>query len=304
MAANGRLAPVFLERAELVDVPSALAAEWCLSSGRGGYAAGTALGVNTRASHGLLVASGEGAPRVLVPKVDEEIELDERDDGERIALATNEYHDGTLHPAGHLHLESCVFDDARVGWRWRARDVGLEKTIAVARGQNRTIVRYRLFESAFPIRLRVTPFLADRAPGARTEGTLEWRWRVETRRQGIVARAQADAMPVGIFGWKGRDGRLDRRPGRFVDTGIWYWRFLHRADREEGREHLEDLYTPGLMVFDLKPGEGVWLALTAEPTDIATPERIDPEGDLDAASRPVPPPVRLHAQRPSIPIAS
>ena len=303
MAADGRLAPVFLERSELVDVPAALDAEWCLSNGRGGYASGTALGVNTRASHGLLVAPGESGSRVLVPKVDEEIELDERDDGERIALSTNEYHDGTLHPSGHLHLESCVFDDARVGWRWRARDVGLEKTIAVARGQNRTIVRYRVFESAFPIRLRIAPFLADRAPDARTAGSAEWRWEVESRRQGIVARSGADAPPVGLFAWRGRDCRLDRRPGRFVETGLWYWRFLHRADRAEGREHLEDLYTPGLMVFDLRPGEGVWLALTAEPADIAAPERIDPEGDLDAASRPIPPPLRLPS-RPAVLIAS
>jgi predicted glycogen debranching enzyme len=302
VAASGP-APVFLERSELVDVASALGAEWCLSNGRGGYAASTALGVNTRSSHGLLVATGESGPRVLVPKVDEEVELDERDDGERIALSTNEYHDGTLHPSGHLHLQSCVFDDARVGWRWHARDVGLEKTIAVARGQARTIVRYRLFEARFPIRLRVAPFLADRAPDACTLGTLDWSWTVDHRRQGIVARAHADSTPVGLFAWQGRDCRLGRRPGRFVDTGLWYWRFLHRADRAEGRAHLEDLYTPGLMVFDLQPGEGVWLALTADPADIAAPERIDPEADLDAASRPVPPAVRLTG-RATVPIAS
>jgi hypothetical protein len=110
-------------------------------------------------------------------------------------------------------------------------------------------------------------------------------------------------MPVGLFAWRGRDCRHDRRPGRFVETGLWYWRLLHRADRDAGRAHLEDLYTPGLMVFDLQPGEGVWLALTAEPADIAAPERIDPEGDLDAASRPVPPPLRL-TPRPDVPVAS
>jgi predicted glycogen debranching enzyme len=274
-----------LEREQLVDPSMAFASEWLLANGRGSYAAGTAVGANSRSRHGLLVADLGGEPRLLVAKVDEELELDRRDDGERIALATNEYHDGTLHPTGHLHLEGWANDGARVGWRWRVRDVGLEKTIAVARDQNRTIVRYRLFESAFPLRLRLTPFLADRAPDGGTRGALGWRWLLEERPQGVVARSAEDGTPVGLFAWRGR-ARGDRKPGRFVETGIWYWRFLHRADRDEGREHVEDLYSPGLLVFDLRPGEGVWLALTSEPSDLADPERIDPEADLAAASRP------------------
>jgi predicted glycogen debranching enzyme len=276
---------VCLERDALVNPSVGLANEWRLPNGRGGYAAGTAAGANSRSSHGLLVAAGEAGPRVLVAKVDEELELDEREGGERIALATNEYHDGTLYPTGYLHLEGWACDGARVGWRWRARDVGLEKTIAVAEGQNRTIVRYRLFDSAFPLRLRLTPFLTDRPPDAGASGAFDWRWLLEPRPQGVVARSREGATPVGLFAWRGR-GHDDREPGRFVETGIWYWRILHRADRDEGREHLEDLYAPGLLAFDLRPGEGVWLALTAEPADLADPERIDPEADLDAASRP------------------
>jgi predicted glycogen debranching enzyme len=291
---------VCLERDELVNPAVAMANEWRLPNGRGGYAAGTAAGANTRSSHGLLVGLTGSSQRVLVAKVDEEIELDERDDGERIALATNEYHDGTLHPTGHLHLEGWANDGARVGWRWRVRDVGLEKTIAVAQGQNRTIVRYRLFESAFPLRLRLTPFLTDRAPEACTKGALEWRWLLEPRAQGVVVRSGAGGTPVGLFAWRGR-GRGDREPGRFVETGIWYWRFLHRADREDGREHLEDLYAPGLLVFDLRPGEGVWLALTAEPADLADPERIDPELDLDAASRPASRGAHARSNGPAVP---
>src|SRR5262245_57943299 len=230
---------VCLERDKLVDANLAMAHEWRLSNERGSYAAGTAAGANTRSSHGLLVVATGVRRRVLVAKVDEEVELDERDDGERIALATNEYHDGTLQPTGHLHLEGWANDGARVGWRWRVRDVGLEKTIAVAQNQSRTIVRYRLFESPFPLRLRLTPFLCDRPPDACTRGAMEWRWRLEPGAQGVVARSAEDATPIGLFAWRGR-GRADREPGRFVETGIWYWRILHRADRQEGRESVED----------------------------------------------------------------
>ncbi|HEY3080506.1 MAG TPA: glycogen debranching enzyme N-terminal domain-containing protein [Chloroflexota bacterium] len=290
---------VCLERDELVNPSVSIAHEWRLPNGSGGYAAGTAAGANSRSSHGLLVAATDSRQRVLVAKVDEEVELDERDDGERIALATNEYHDGTLHPTGHLYLEGWVNDGARVGWRWRVRDVGLEKTIAVAQDQNRTIVRYRLFESAFPLRLRLTPFLADRAPDACTRGALEWRWLLEPRAQGVIARSGEGAMPVGLFAWRGRS-RADREPGRFVETGIWYWRFLHRADRGEGRDYLDDLYAPGLLAFDLRPGEGVWLALTAEPDDLAEPERIDPELDLAAASRPASPEANGSSNGPAV----
>jgi predicted glycogen debranching enzyme len=301
VAAQEQATAVCLERDKLVDPSVAMAHEWRLSTGRGGYAAGTAAGANSRSTHGLLVVPTEAGERLLVAKVDEELELDERDDGERIALATNEFHDGTLHPSGHLHLEGWAYDDARVGWRWRVRDVGLEKTIAVAKDQDRTVVRYRLFESAFPLRLRLMPFLADRPPEGGTRGALEWRWLLERRKQGVVARSEPDGTPAGLFAWRGRV-LGDREPGRFVETGIWYWRFLHRADRDEGREHIEDLYSPGLLVFDLRPGEGVWLALTAEPADLADPERIDPEADLDAASRPTGLP--QSASRPTDPAAA
>src|SRR5438132_13849936 len=122
---------VVMERMALLDLDRALAAEWRVWNGTGAYAAGSSLGAITRREHGLLVASGpDGARRVLVSKVDEELELREAGDegGERFALSTNEYHDGTIQPNGYVWMEEMRIDGSLPVWRWRARDVEPEKT--------------------------------------------------------------------------------------------------------------------------------------------------------------------------------
>ncbi len=170
--------PVRLVRHELLDIQSSLETEWIITNGRGGYASSTAIGVNTRRYHGTLVASTPTGRRVLVAKIDDEIELS---DGERIGLSTNEFHDGTLHPAGYLHLEEMWLDGTLPTWRWRIRDVEIEKSMSIVHGQNTVIIRYRVTSANARIRLRLAPFVTDRDFHTETKGSHDWRFQVEGR---------------------------------------------------------------------------------------------------------------------------
>lgn len=277
MCVEPTVAPTCLERSALVDVERGLTTEWRLTNEVGVYASGSSLGATTRASHGLLVSSRRGEPRVLFAKVDEEIELCHREGGDRLALGTNEYEDGTVHPLGYLWLERFVADCRWVGWHWRMRGVALEKTVVLAPDRERTVIRYRLVDGAHPIVLRVTPFATDRLASETRRAPADGMPDVESGAAGAIVRASSASTPFGFFG-SPPDGSGATRSARFVATGHWYWRFRRRL---EGG--VDDLFAPGLLAFELEPGDSCWVALSAEPEDLAAPENIDMRRDVDRA---------------------
>jgi len=96
--------PIEFDRTMCCDLNETISREWLITNGLGGYAAGTVAGTLTRMQHGLLVASLREvpSPRLLLAKLDEEVLFDQR----TYYLGTNEYRDGTLNPAGFVHLET------------------------------------------------------------------------------------------------------------------------------------------------------------------------------------------------------
>jgi len=260
------------ERADLLNLDRSLAAEWTLTNRVGTYAAGTALGARTRPQHGLLSVPDGERRRLLLAKVDEEVELA---DGERIALGCNEYHDGTIHPLGHLWLEAARPEAPAPAWRWRAREVTIEKTVSLASSRGAVVVRYRVVRAPGPVRLRLTPLMVQRDADELTTGAWDWRFGVETHPGGCSVRAWPDATMVGLAAWSSEGRR--RVPALVVETGHWYWRFLLRHERWFGRAHVEDLHAPCVVDYLLHPGECAYLAVGAEadPAELlaARPER-------------------------------
>lgn len=126
------------------DLNQTISREWLVTNGLGGYAAGTVAGVLTRTQHGLLVAMSPNAvtPRLLVAKIDEEISFDQR----TYYLGTNEYRDGTLSPAGFVHLEAFRLEEGFPVFTYRLGGIDgifLEKRIWMAQGYNTTYIQYR-----------------------------------------------------------------------------------------------------------------------------------------------------------------
>jgi len=241
-------------------LPSSLSFEWLVTNGLGGYASGTVPGIDTRRYHGLLMAAlcPPVARTLLLARVHEELAVGD----ERYALHAAEYHDGTIHPTGHRYLTGFHLDGTLPVWRYRCGDCEIEKTLWMAHGHNTTLLRYTLLSAPAPIRLRLEPFTTHRDYHAQTHGSSDWRFAVEALPDGCRVQAFPGATPLWL-----------RLPGaRFFETGLWYWRFLHRKERERGLDDLEDLYTPGTFAAELARGQAVTLVATTHRDDL----QLDP----------------------------
>ncbi len=137
--------PITFDRSICRDLNETISREWLVTNGVGGYAAGTIAGVLTRMQHGLLVTSQKdvASPQLLLAKIDEEVVFDER----KYYLGTNEYRDGTLNPAGFVHLETFHLEEGFPVFTYHLGGIDgimLEKRIWMPRGYNTTYIQYRL----------------------------------------------------------------------------------------------------------------------------------------------------------------
>jgi predicted glycogen debranching enzyme len=312
-----------LEREICRNLDAVLQREWLVTNGLGSYASGTVAGANTRRYHGLLVAALRPpvARTVLVAKMDEEIEYDQR----TFYLGTNEYQDGTINPGGFVHLERFTLEDGLPVFLYRLGgldELMLEKRIWMEHGQQTTYVRYRLFrqpaetqngvaasqpdgahagargaaESAgtqFPqapaavgaeapaaITITLLPFVAYRDYHDQQYGSVDRHFAVteiappdsspSNEASGTVGCkivAFDGAQPYHLIALGGKRASLD-----FTPMDVWYWRFLHRQERERGLPDTEDYYLPGLFrarlmldSSDAKAEDTLTVILTVEP---------------------------------------
>ena len=143
--------PIALDRSICCDFNKTISREWLITNGLGGYAAGTVAGTLTRMQHGLLVAPlrGEAIPQLLLAKIDEEVVFDQR----TYFPGTNEYQDGTLNPAGFVHLETFHLEEGFPVFTHRLGGIDgitLEKRIWMPPGLNTTYIQYRVLRTATP----------------------------------------------------------------------------------------------------------------------------------------------------------
>ncbi len=135
--------PIAFDRSTCCNFNETISREWLITNELGGYAAGTVAGVLTRMQHGLLVTSSQDGPQLLLAKIDEELVFDER----KYYLGTNEYRDGTLNPAGFVHLETFRLEEGFPVFTYHLGGIDgivLEKRIWMPRGYNTTYIQYRL----------------------------------------------------------------------------------------------------------------------------------------------------------------
>ena len=273
------------------DWPQAITHEWLVTNGRGSYASGTVAGTNTRRYHGLLVAALRPplGRTLLVAALDTTVEP--AAGTPPIPLHAHEYHDGTVAPHGHRHIESFALHDGIPTWTYGFAGGRLTRTVWMEHGHDITYVRYALAPESAPIVLRVAPLCAFRDYHTLTQGHPDWRFVVEPQETGddartappfssgscgsgasVTLRAWPEAPPYWLW--------LDR-PAHFTPREEWSWRFLYRVERDRGLDHLEDLYVPGDYTVALAPGETVTVVLTNESAAAASTAA----GDSDALTR-------------------
>src|SRR6185312_7093017 len=69
----------------------------------------------------------------------------------------DEWHGGTIDPAGHELLASFDLTDGVPRWRWQIGPVILERELAMAHGEHVVAVVHRLLAADRPVRLELTP---------------------------------------------------------------------------------------------------------------------------------------------------
>lgn len=288
--------PIVFERGLCRDLDETAAREWLVTNGKGGYASGTVAGMLTRLQQGLLVASPRDStgPQLLVAKIDEEIVFDHRS----YFLGTNEYRDGTLNPAGFVHLETFRLEEGFPVFTYHLGGVDgmmLEKRIWMPQGLDTTYIQYRLLRTTIQpdispwnnrgarpsytrihdtqraLSLTLLPFAAYRQSSEVQHGKLDWQFHVETQQfeanesiAGCAILAHEGARPYHIFAV----GHADSE-STFLPTGVWYWNVLHRAEQAAGREATSDLFLPGVIRTTLWPGEDVTFTVILTAEDVS-----------------------------------
>jgi predicted glycogen debranching enzyme len=238
----------------------AIAHEWLVTNGLGGYACGTVAGANTRRYHGFLMASLEPPVdrMLLVAKVDIDVEYL----GHTLSLSANEFVGTTVDPRGFVHLESFAVVNGVPVWRFAIADAILEQKIFMARGANTSYLRLELLRASAPLKVCLKPLVTYRDYHSHSRGQRPFR--------AIGADGAAPACTI-----EPGDGappyRLSLSAGSYAAADIWYWNFLHREEYARGLDAREDLWGPGLFSADLEVGSPVFFVATTAASPAPAP---------------------------------
>jgi predicted glycogen debranching enzyme len=216
--------------------------EWLVTNGIGGFASGSVDGSLARRYHGLLFAALKPplGRTLLLAKLSETLDVDTR----RIDLDTNRWASGTIHPAGHRHLESFRLEDSIPTWTWAIGDTRLEKRVWMEQGENTTYVQYRLINSRGPVHLTLRPLINHRGAHELTARG-EWPVRVETATGGLRIETYPGATPLWLLA-----------PGAKLEPQRdWHRGFALAFEEERGLDAIEDHFCAGEISVRLSPGE-------------------------------------------------
>ena len=231
------------------SIDRALKTEWLLTNGLGGYAMGTALGVNTRRYHGLLVAATKPpVGRVLALHSMIEQLVIPKDDGteEIIDLSTQQFvgPDGQpmLHPNGWKHLRFMRLGELPINsmeWFYQYENFSITRNL-VFDERNCAQLSYEI-ESVSNCMLRLRPFVPMRdfhSIGCGAELTISprHRWITIAHGQTVLGIHKLHLNDKNALEWK-------------TDPQRWQ-KFCYSHDRNRGQDWQEDLWSPGVLIWN------------------------------------------------------
>lgn len=247
------------------DFSRAATKEWLETNGLGGFASSTIIGANTRRYHALLVAALRPPTRrtVLLSKLEEtlvvrEVEYD---------LSCNQY-PGVIHPQGYCYQREFRLDPFpiftyEVGM---ARSTRFEKTVAMCRGLNAVIIRYRLLSGPGTVSLIVRPLINCRDYHHLMHENPQFDTSTDiSGARNLIAMQPYPAGPQ-IF--------VHFDQAYFEHWGDWYRNFEYAREAERGLEFREDIYSPGYFSCDFEQGESHYLVASIKPPAEANPAAL------------------------------
>jgi predicted glycogen debranching enzyme len=209
---------------------SLLDTEWLLTNSRGGFAAGSVIGCNTRRYHGLLIGT-QSPPANRIRALSNCLETISFRGGS-FSISNFEF-DHAIHPNGYVHLLE-FRKDLGVHFEYTLDFTTLTKSVYLLPDSDIVAVVYDFSTVAEPFDFALRPFAAlqDFHALGRSDAELSSVW---------------DEQQLTVSGRSPHTGLLCMRCDdmQFEQNAEWWYRFLYRVERRRGQDCFEDLWSPG-----------------------------------------------------------
>jgi len=243
---------------DAADQPLALKGrEWLVSNGAGGYAMGTAAGINTRRYHGLLVAATH-PPVARIVALNGVLEqwIPADTDEDVIEFNANAFHTDlspnaadAIVPDGHRLLKR--FERGlSVAWLYQHQHIHFQRNLLLHWKQQAATLRYTIHGAKPGDRLRLSPMLTLRDFHA------------------LLFKDQADSFNIQEHGdWllasrAGNTVSLHCPNARFIREESWWYGFHYEIESRRGQNDREDQFIPGAFEVELDGCESQTFTLT------------------------------------------
>lgn len=223
----------------------AISSEWIVTNGLGGYGSSTALNINTRKYHGLLVAALNPPVErhVLLTKVDEEAQIN----GTNYPFCSNEFRD-VIYPDGYKRLVSFCLDPMPT-FHYAVLGLHLEKKVFMPHLRNAVIIRYEVLNTLDDsVVININPLVNSRHFFETTDkNTRCLEFIRKPVSNGVLLEIRPDQNYLVL---SSTDGHYS------PSKGTWVERIYLRVDESRGENCIDDNYQPGSFSIDVTPKEG------------------------------------------------
>jgi len=227
-------------------VPSeAIRHEWLLSNGAGGYSSSTAIGMNSRKYHGLLIAPLKGcfSRHVLLQKFEETAKVGNSE----FPLSTNAY-PGTVFPQGFRHQVAFSFTTHPV-FTYSLNGAKLEKSVRMLHNHDAVLVSYRL-SSGREAELEIRPLLFPRP--------------IHQDPKDTPADIAFEHDRFGFSIAKPAKMRVCASFGKFVTMPQKYNSMVYETEKQRGYPATETLASPGFFSATLSRNDELHIVASLE----------------------------------------
>jgi predicted glycogen debranching enzyme len=243
-------APLAFQKNILQNFDEAISKEWLVTNGSGSYASSTALGLNTRKYHGLLVAAlhPPGDRTVCVAKVDEDILVD----NELYRLGTNEF-SNIVYPEGYRYLEQFALSPFPK-YTYQFDNLTVEKTVFMPQNKNGVAVFYQINNrAASKATIKLFPLLSCRHfHTVIDQGNNPLNFTQTSSKNGFATTFQNPAAVL--------LGHITE--GSFFEGVNWVYRLRYREEAARGEAGVDDCFQPGFFEVAVPGGAALEFALT------------------------------------------
>ncbi len=238
---------------EGAGVNAAMRQEWIESNGLGGWASGTVAGPATRRYHGLLIAALHPPVHrvMLLSRLDETLTVN----GAHIPLGAVARKEGFEPATWRLptHFERGLFPV----FDYKLSGLHLRKTIAALHDENTTVVFYEVLEADEALQMDLRPMGVGR----------DCHW--------LVRRGNAEKPPARFdkdvlvlpYGDELPACCLYAPGAEFIPDPLWSEEVYFSVEAYRGSDHIEDLYSHGVLRKSLRPGDAWGIVISLNPEE-------------------------------------